>query len=264
MNLAAMIDLGIEPDYLKSELDKLGLSADFDLIISDGVRNGITGTRVDVKLNNKNHFHEHSDHHHDHDHNHDHLHPHAHDHPHEEAETEAVAGHSHGHHRNLGNIEKIILGSELAKEVKDTSLKIFHRIAEAEAHVHGKSIDEVHFHEVGAIDSIVDIVGAAICFHRLGVDAVWASSIELGSGFVNCAHGIIPVPAPATVEILHNIPTKRGGSKHEATTPTGAAIIASLVDKFIDDPAMTTNKTGYGIGHRETGIPNVLRVQLAM
>ncbi len=261
MNLAAMIDLGIEPDYLKSELDKLGLSEDFDLIVAGGVRNGITGTRVDVQLNDKVHSHEHNDHHHDHGHNHGHH--HVHDHHHEESETEMAAAHSHDHHRNLGDIEKIILGSELAKEVKDTSLKIFHRIAEAEAHVHGKSIDEVHFHEVGAIDSIVDIVGAAICFHRLGVDAVWASSIELGSGFVNCAHGIIPVPAPATVEILHNIPTKRGGSKHEATTPTGAAIIASLVDKFIDAPALTTSKTGYGIGHRETEIPNVLRVQLA-
>jgi uncharacterized protein (TIGR00299 family) protein len=116
---------------------------------------------------------------------------------------------------------------------------------------------------VGAIDSIVDIVGAAICFHQLGVDAVWASPVELGGGFVHCAHGCIPVPAPATMEILQGIPTTRGAVKQETATPTGAAILATLVDTFTAVPTMVTEKTAYGIGHRDLDIPNILRVHLA-
>ena len=136
-------------------------------------------------------------------------------------------------------------------------------MAQAEAKVHGKPVDEVHFHEVGAVDSIVDIVGAAICFHALGVDAVWASPVELGGGFVRCAHGLMPVPAPATTEILAGVPTTRGGTPHEATTPTGAAILATLATRFTATPALTLKKTAYGIGHRQTERPNVLRVHLA-
>ena len=158
--------------------------------------------------------------------------------------------------------------SGLSEPVKQTSLRIFTRIAEAEAKVHGKPLEEVHFHEVGATDSIVDIVGAAICYHALGVDAVWASPLELGSGFVRCAHGMMPVPAPATAEILHGLPTSRGGVEHEATTPTGAAIVATLASAITAAPVMTTLKTGYGIGHRQSQRsnverPNMLRVELA-
>jgi uncharacterized protein (TIGR00299 family) protein len=237
MNLAAMIDLGVEPDYLCSELDKLGLGGEFELLVSRDERNGIHGTRVDVRVAGQPH---------DPGHRHDPEHEHA-----------------HGFRRDYSGIKAIIMNSALADEVKETSGRIFRRLAEAEAKVHGKSVDEVHFHEVGAVDSIVDVVGAAICFHRLGVDEVWASPVELGSGFVRCAHGVIPVPAPATVEILHGIPTTRGGTDHEATTPTGAAILAVLADEFSAAPAMTTMKTGHGIGHRETERPNLLRVHLA-
>ena len=171
-------------------------------------------------------------------------------------------------HRNLADIAAIITQSGLSEMVKQTSLRIFKRIAEAEAKVHGKPLEEVHFHEVGATDSIVDIVGAAICYHALGVDAVWASPLELGSGFVRCAHGMMPVPAPATAEILHGLPTSRGGVEHEATTPTGAAIVATLASAITAAPVMTTLKTGYGIGHRQSQRPNaerpnMLRVELA-
>ena len=144
-----------------------------------------------------------------------------------------------------------------------TSLAIFRKLAEAEAKVHGKPVDEVHFHEVGATDSIVDIVGAAICYHRLGVDAAWASPVELGGGFVRCAHGLMPVPAPATAEILSGIPTTRGATPHETTTPTGAAILTTLVTRFTAAPRMAVQRTGYGIGHRDTELPNLLRVHLA-
>lgn len=155
------------------------------------------------------------------------------------------------------------MGSGLPQEVQKTSLAMFRKVAEAEAKVHGKGLYEVHFHEVGATDSIVDIVGAAICYHALEVDAVWASPVELGSGFVNCAHGAMPVPAPATVEILQGVPSTRGGVQHEATTPTGAAILATLADTFTASPGLMLEKTAYGIGHRDPDMPNVLRAQLA-
>lgn len=302
MNLAAMIDLGVEPEHLRFELSRLGLDHEFELKVTAGSRHGICGTRVDVVLRNQDagaHDHDHHGHGHDHDHSHEHSHEHhehghshshepaahAPDHPHSHTEHAHVhdSGHEHGHghdhshvhdsghthshghahQRNLGDIEAIIMGSALADAVKETSLAIFRKVAQAESKVHGKPIDEVHFHEVGATDSIVDIVGAAICLHRLGLDAVWASPVELGGGFVRCAHGLIPVPAPATVEILHGIPTTRGKVQQETTTPTGAAILAALVEKFTDSPVMVTKKTAYGIGHRESEIPNVLRVHLA-
>ncbi len=244
MNLAAMIDLGAEPDILKSELAKLGLADEFSLKISQDSRKGIFGTRVDVELPHEHHHgHDHGHHHHDHEHTHAH--------------------HHHHEHRNLKDIEELISSSNLSDKVKTTSLAIFKRVAEAEAKIHGSTIYEVHFHEVGATDSIVDIVGAAICFHELEIDQVWCSSIELGGGFVNCAHGKMPVPAPATSEILAGLPSTQGAVQKETTTPTGAAILAEMVDNFTDSPRMAVQKTAYGIGHRDNEIPNVLRVQLA-
>jgi pyridinium-3,5-bisthiocarboxylic acid mononucleotide nickel chelatase len=253
MNLAAMIDLGVAPEYLRAELSKLGLDHEFELNVTTDSRHGIHGTRVDVVLKNREAHHAHG---------HENL-PqgHAHAHSHEEGLGEHC--HDHAAHRNLADIESIIQASTLGDAVKKTSLAVFRKVAEAEARVHGKPLHEVHFHEVGATDSIVDIVGAAICFHRLGVDTVWSSPVELGGGFVRCAHGCIPVPAPATVEILQGIPTTRGAVKHETATPTGAAILAALVDAFTDTPAMVTEKTAYGIGHRDMEIPNLLRVHLA-
>jgi uncharacterized protein (TIGR00299 family) protein len=269
MNLAAMIDLGVDPDYLRGELSRLGLDDEFKLVVTKGAQSGIHGTRVDVRLTAEDsgrHGHDHAHQHHGegyaHHHNHGHDDDHAPDHAQEHAHT-YDHGHTHGPHRNFAAIRDIIMGSTLSDEVKETSLRIFRKVAEAEGKVHGKPVAEVHFHEVGATDSIVDIVGAAICYHRLAPDAVWASPVELGSGFVRCAHGVIPVPAPATVEILHGIPTIRGGTDIEATTPTGAAIIASLVDEFTASPAMTVVGTAYGVGHKETRRPNLLRVHMA-
>jgi uncharacterized protein (TIGR00299 family) protein len=230
MNLAAMIDLGVDPAFLARELSKLGLDHEFTLEAGKDSRKGIHGTRVDVVL--KKHHH-------------------------------APHGHHHAAHRNLRDIETIIDQSGLAESVKKTALAIFRRVAEAEGKVHGRDLYEVHFHEVGAVDSIVDIVGAAVCFHALDIDQVWCSPVELGGGFVTCAHGRMPVPAPATVEILRDCPTTRGAVMQETTTPTGAAILAALTDRFTAGPALTVRKTAYGIGHRDTDIPNVLRVHLA-
>ena len=166
-------------------------------------------------------------------------------------------------HRHLSDIEKIISESSLDKKIKDLSMKIFMKVAVAEASVHDIPINEVHFHEVGAIDSIIDIVGAAICFNSLNPDAVFVSTLELGSGFVNCDHGTLPVPAPATVEIIKGIPSKTGGVNFEATTPTGAAIIATLGTHFNPGTPVRIDKTGYGVGHKENpAVPNLLRVFL--
>ncbi|HVN59369.1 MAG TPA: nickel pincer cofactor biosynthesis protein LarC [Bacteroidales bacterium] len=171
--------------------------------------------------------------------------------------------HDH-HHRHLSDIEKIINGSSLDKKTKQLSLGIFMKVAEAEAQVHGIPVGEVHFHEVGAIDSIVDIVGAAICFNALDVDDVYVSVVELGGGTVKCDHGRLPVPAPATAEIIKGIPSRTNGVGFEATTPTGAAIIATLGKRFDQPAPMKILRTGYGIGHKENPeVPNILRVFLA-
>ncbi len=170
--------------------------------------------------------------------------------------------HEHAH-RHLADIEKIINDSALDTKTKELSLKIFMKIAVAEAAVHGISIDHVHFHEVGAVDSIIDVVGAAICFNSLNVDAVHVSPVELGSGFVICDHGKLPVPAPATAEIIKGLPVKKGGVGFEATTPTGAAIIAALGTDFNPGFLVKIEKTAYGVGHKDNpDVPNLLRVFL--
>jgi pyridinium-3,5-bisthiocarboxylic acid mononucleotide nickel chelatase len=170
--------------------------------------------------------------------------------------------HEHAH-RHLADIEKIIENSGLDRKTQELSLKIFMKIAQAEATVHGISVDHVHFHEVGAVDSIIDIVGAAICFIALNVDEVHVGQVELGGGFVNCDHGMLPVPAPATAEIMKGIPVKTGGVDFEATTPTGAAILAALGTNFGTGESIKIEKTAYVVGHKEhPGVPNLLRVFL--
>jgi pyridinium-3,5-bisthiocarboxylic acid mononucleotide nickel chelatase len=221
MNLGAMIDLGVDKEFLINELQKLNLPG-WELIVAKDQRHGIVGTKVTVKLTR----HEHA-------------------------------------HRHLSDIEKIINESSLDLPTKDLSMKIFMKIAIAEASVHGISVDHVHFHEVGAVDSIVDVVGAAICYNSLNLDGVHVSAVELGEGFVNCDHGKLPVPAPATAEIIKRIPVKKGGVDFEATTPTGAAILATLGTNFETNLKIKIEKTAYGVGHKEhEKVPNLLRVFL--
>lgn len=219
MNLGAMIDAGVDADYLVNELEKLDLKG-WALKVEKDQRHGITGTKVTVKKTR----HEHA-------------------------------------HRHLSDIEKIIDRSNLSRENIDLSKKIFMKIAVAEAKVHDISVEKVHFHEVGAVDSIIDIVGAAICFNALKIEAVYVSTVELGSGFVKCDHGTLPVPAPATAEIMRDIPVKKGGVEFEATTPTGAAIISALGTYFGKEPSMKIEKTAYGVGQKDPAqVPNLLRV----
>ena len=220
MNLGALIDLGVDQDFLLQELQKLDLGP-YDVKIQKDQRRGITGTRVDIL-------------------------------PPEHNRQE----------RTFKDIVQIIEASGLSPAVRALSIAIFKKIAEAEGKIHNRAIDEVHFHEIGAIDSIVDIVGAAVCLDHFQVERVISSPVQVGGGFVTCDHGVLPVPAPATLEILRGIPMKSGLVPFEATTPTGAAILAATVHTFTETFDFTPRRIGYGIGHRDTAIPNVLRICL--
>jgi len=165
--------------------------------------------------------------------------------------------------RNWSEIRTLITKSPLPEKVKSKSLAIFERIAVAEAGIHGCAVNDVHFHEIGGIDAIVDIVGTALCLEYLGITGITASKIPLGTGFVQCEHGTLPVPAPATLAILKGIPVYGSGISGELVTPTGAAIIASLADNFGPMPGMVVKNTGYGAGTRDFGtLPNLLRVSI--
>ncbi len=222
MTIAALVGLGVPEQYLVAELKKIPLKG-FSLRFEQDERKGINGLRVDVVLE------DHTD---------------------------------NNHGRTFLDIKKIIGNSGLSEKVKNSTLEVFRILAEAEGKVHNKPPDEIHFHEVGAVDSIVDISAAAICLDYLNPDKIYSSSIELGGGFVKCEHGTIPVPAPATLEILKNCPVKTGAVPFETTTPTGAAILAFFVDCYMDKLEFIPESIAYGIGHRDTEIPNVLRVVL--
>jgi hypothetical protein len=232
MIIGALLDLGIDQNLFLEELSKIDV-AGYELKIKKGQKNGITGTDFDVII---------KDHHHSHEHN--------------------YKGKHHHEHRSLNDIEEIIDNSRLKDNIKDLSKRIFRLVAEAEAKIHNKSIAEVHFHEVGAIDSIVDIIGAAICINLLEVDEIYSSPLHLGTGFVKCAHGNIPVPAPATLEILEGVPVYSKGVESELVTPTGAAIIKTLAKEFKALPEVSIEKVGYGLGKKELEITNLLRVVL--
>ncbi|WP_425800588.1 nickel pincer cofactor biosynthesis protein LarC [Desulfitobacterium sp. Sab5] len=168
-----------------------------------------------------------------------------------------------GHvHRHLNDITQIIQESELAEEIKDKALAVFGKLAEAEARVHGTSPQEVHFHEVGAVDAIVDIVGAVIGLYKLGIEKVYASAVHTGQGFTKAAHGTIPIPAPATIELLQGIPVYTQNIPFELVTPTGAAILSTYCSDFGDMPVMKVDHIGYGAGERDLTIPNLLRIMI--
>ena len=166
-----------------------------------------------------------------------------------------------GHSRNFKDIEMLLEDCDLSDDVKSRSRTVFERLARAEADIHGCSLQEVHFHEVGGIDAIIDIVGTALCMEKLGITEVMSSPLPVGSGFVDCRHGRLPVPSPATVEILKGVPVYGTDVNGELVTPTGAAIITSLAQYFRRMPAMQIQKIGYGAGQRElTDRPNLLRI----
>jgi uncharacterized protein (TIGR00299 family) protein len=166
------------------------------------------------------------------------------------------------HHRSLSDIIDLLNRSTLAPEVKKHSQNIFYNLGSVEAKIHRVDLEKVHFHEVGAVDSIIDIVGSVIGITKLGIEKMYCSPLPLGHGFVSCDHGILPLPAPATVELLKGIPVYSVDRKQETVTPTGAAIVMTLADAFGEMPPMKINKIGYGSGKIQSEYPNVLRVFL--
>lgn len=245
MNLGALVDLGVPRDHLVTELEKLGLPG-WSLVFEESSKRGIRGLLAKVELGagggSGKRF------------------ARARTQPNPIAPPGAAQAHEH---RSYRDIVGIIAGSGLAEATKARSISIFRRIAEAEGRIHGQAPEDVGFHEVGALDSVIDIVGAAICLEWLRPDRILASRVEVGSGMVSCAHGLLPVPAPATALLLEGIPTKSVGVAFEATTPTGAAILAASVDTYTEDRRFTALRTGHGLGRKDGEVPNLLRVFLA-
>ncbi len=258
MTLGALLDLGIDKAAFLAELEKLKVDG-YSIEIKNKLKNGISGTDVHVVLEETGHHEDDEEHQYGEIHHIDHHHHGEHEHTHEDAHEHT---HNHNSERNLEDIEHIINHSELRPRAKSMSTKIFREIARAEAKVHGKGINEVHFHEVGAVDSIVDIVGSCICLDLLGIERIFASELHEGKGFVKCAHGLLPVPVPAVMEMLcsSKIPLITEDIPFELVTPTGLAIIKTISSGFGKMPPMSIEKTGYGMGKRETGRFNALRV----
>ena len=249
MTLGALVDVGVPPEILTDGLATLKLDAEFSLRFDKAVKHSITGTRAIVDVHTA-----HTDSHEKKAHSHGHGHSHTHEHSHH---------HEHGPSRHLSDIFKLLDDSDLDAEVRDTAKRVFDRLAEAEAKVHNTSKDNVHLHEVSGIDSIVDIVGSVIGLAHLEVDAVYASPLSLGRGFVRCAHGVMPVPVPGTMELLQGVPIHQTDIPKELVTPTGAALITTLSQNFGVMPQMRLDRIGYGAGTRDLEQrPNLLRLCL--
>ncbi|MFY0781522.1 LarC family nickel insertion protein [Peribacillus simplex] len=267
MVIGALIDAGADPLQMEEELKKLNIDEEYTLSWGKVVKNGITSTKFDVILTSGSeqpHEHEHS-HEHSHENSqsngHEHSHSHEHNHTHEHEHNHIHVLHNHHGSRTYKQIVEAINEANFNESVSNMSLAIFKKIGEAEGHIHGLPLEKVHFHEVGAVDSIIDIIGAAILINQLGIESVQSSAIPTGSGHIHIDHGIYPVPAPATLEILKGVPIAANDIRSELTTPTGAAISAVLAETFGSLPAMTVESIGYGAGTKTfENHPNVLRI----
>ena len=281
MLLGALLDAGFPFEVLQQELEKLNLG-EYELVCRRVNKMGIDAQYFNVLLPEEHeHHHEHycheagaaeyshehqhcCGHHHDAEHEHQHEHVHAHADVYmgkQPAEHDLPHAHHHYTHRNLQDIMTIIDGSDLNQSIKDKARQVFTAIAIAEAKVHGKTVDEIHFHEVGAIDTIIDVVGCLLGLEYLGIGKIYAGKITTGYGFVHCAHGLMPVPAPATAELLQGLPQQQGRIERELTTPTGAALVRALATISVEQPAeFTSSRIAYGAGSWELEVPNVLRV----
>ena len=242
MALGALLEIVGDENYFLNEIKKLNIDG-YKIEISKKVKNGITGTYVDVILEDQ-----HEEQHHEEEHHHSHEHEHHHNHHHE--------------HRNLNDVYSVIDNSSIDENSKELAKKIFLRVANAESKVHNKPLEEVHFHEVGAIDSIIDIVGTAILINKINPDKIISSIVNDGYGFIECAHGTMSVPVPATSEIFanSNVKFRQIDIDTELVTPTGAGIIAELAEEYTTLPPMTAEKIGWGTGLKDLKIPNVLKV----
>jgi pyridinium-3,5-bisthiocarboxylic acid mononucleotide nickel chelatase len=268
MFLAALIDSGLDPKVLHDATAALNLNA--SLRIEKADRSGISSTRVVVFENDHPteavHPHEHS-HQHKHEHPHhpesQHQHKAGHSHEHDHVHGDPNSGHDHSHGRSLSTIRALIQSAPLADPVKQTAIRAFELLGASEAKIHNVDIEKIHFHEVGAVDAIVDIVCASAGIHALAIDKWYCSPLNVGGGIVDCAHGRFPVPAPATADLLRDIPTYSAHIQQELVTPTGAAILRALTPTFGPQPAMRVQHIGYGAGSRNPkDFPNVLRLSM--
>ncbi len=255
MFMGALLDAGVSPKLFEDAVAALNLGARLE--IAKVTKGGLAATKADVwvageKDKPRDEYwaeHEHDEHSHAHVHEHSHSHAHKHE------------AHSHVHGRGLKEIREIITAAAISEPAKKMAIAIFENLGAAEAKVHNTSIEGIHFHEVGAVDALVDIVCAAVGSEALGVSEWVCSPLNVGGGTVKCAHGILPVPPPAVVELLTGIPTYSSGIQKELVTPTGAAIVKTLASRYGAFPATTVSKSAYGAGSRDLpGQPNVLRL----
>jgi len=262
MFMGALVDAGVPARVFEETVAALRVGAELE--ISRVVRSGISATKVDVYVDGEKDLprEEYWEGMEQHQHSHEHR-GHSHSHAGESSRAGAPAPHSHSyeHSRGLGEICRIISAASISESAKKTAIAIFEALGQAEAKIHDTSIESVHFHEVGAVDAIVDIVCAAVGVEALGVDEIICSPLNVGGGVMKCAHGTFPVPAPATVELLKDAPVYSSGLQAELVTPTGAAIVKTLASRFAAFPEMKIEKSGYGAGSQDfPGHPNVVRL----
>ena len=266
MLVGALIAAGADLEALRRDLAVLKLDG-VELAARRVERQGVYATKFDVVVRGEvegaaeevGHAHDHG-HHHPHDHEHDHHH-HPHDHGHHHHHDHGDHDHPHHAHRTLGDVEALL--QPLREPARSQAIAIFRRLAEAEAKVHGTTAPYVHFHEVGQDDAIADVVSVVLALEQLGVTEVHCSPLPLGHGMVRCAHGMMPVPVPAVVELMAGFPSYDNGEAGELVTPTGAAILTTLATRFGPPPTWSLRGVGYGAGTREgKRIPNMVRVML--
>ena len=269
MLTAALLELHPDPQGFVERMNRLGLPG-VVFAAQPAVKCGITGTQVSVTVGGEeeeshdvplhSHVHEtaqdeaHPGHAHDHVHGHDHEHTHDHEHSHGHEH-----GHGHHHHAGMGDIRHILSHLDIPQPVRQDAEAVYQLIAQAESHAHGRPVEEIHFHEVGTLDAVTDVVAVCWLLHDLAPEQIVASPVHVGYGQVRCAHGILPVPAPATAYILQGVPTYGGSVQGELCTPTGAALLAHFADAYGPMPVMAAEKIGVGIGTRDFGQANCLR-----
>lgn len=262
---AALLELLPEPDSMVARLNALGLPG-VEYIRENAVKCGIRGTHMAVLANGEEeleHHHEHEHHyHHDHEHGEHHEHDHDghhHDHGHEDHHDHHG---EHHHHSGMHDVEHIVSHLSVSDRVKSDILAVYGLIAQAESKVHGVPVPEIHFHEVGTLDAIADVTAVCLLMEELAPEQVIASAVHVGSGQVQCAHGLLSVPTPATAELLRGIPAYGGEIRGELCTPTGAALLRHFVTEFGPMPAMRTEAIGYGMGKKDFPAANCVRALL--
>ena len=267
MLTAALLELTEDRQAFIDKMNALGLPG-VTVAAEPAVKCGITGTHMKVTVNGAEeesedvHDGHHHDHHHDHDHGHEHHHDHDHEHHHDHDHDHHHDHEHHHHHASVADIEALIDGLKVSDKVKADAKAVYALIADAESRVHGRPVSEIHFHEVGTMDAAADVIGVCLLMEQLAPEQVIASPVHTGSGHVHCAHGILPVPAPATALLLEGIPSYGGQVKGELCTPTGAALLRYFASRFGDRPVMATAAVGYGMGKKDFEQANCLRAFL--